>query len=55
MVLGTQKKSLVEKMRVERKPGGKKAWWKESLVCFEKHGKKPGVSFFLYISRFMMK
>ena len=33
-----------------KKPGGKndgrkKAWWKGSLVCFEKHGKKPGVSF----------
>ena len=34
------------KMKVERKPGGRKAWWKKSLVCFEKHGKKPGVSFF---------
>ena len=33
-------------MTVERKPGRRKAWWKESLVCFEKHGKKPGVSFF---------
>ena len=43
---GAQKKSLVEKMTVERKTGGRKARWKESLVCFEKHGKKLGVSFF---------
>ena len=33
-------------MTVERKSGGRKAWWKESLVCFEKRGKNPGVSFF---------
>ena len=28
-------------MAVER--SGKKAWWKESLVCFGKDGKKPCV------------
>ena len=27
------------------KLGRRKASWKESLVCFEKHGKMPGVSF----------
>ena len=38
---------------MEKKPGGKngsgkkwkKAWWKESLVCFGKDGKKPCVFF----------
>ena len=45
---GAQKKSLVEKMTVERKPGGRKAWWKESLVCFEKHGKKAWCFFFFF-------
>ena len=33
-------KSLVEKMAVERKPGGKKAW-----SVLEKMEKKPGVFF----------
>ena len=38
---GAQKKSLVEKMTVERKPGGRKAW------CVLKNTeKKPGVFFF---------
>ena len=35
VVASAQKNSLVEKMMVERKPGGRKAWWKESLVCFK--------------------
>ena len=30
-------------MAVER--SGKKAWWKESLDCYGKDGKKPGVFF----------
>ena len=52
--MGAQKKSLLEKMALERKPGGKMTVEK-SLVCFEKHGIKPGFSFFLNISRLMMK
>ena len=42
----SRKKSLVEIMAVER--SGKKAWWKESLVCFGKDGKKPGVFIFRF-------
>ena len=38
---GLVEKSLVEKMAVERKPGGKKAW-----SVLEKMEKKPGVFFF---------
>ena len=34
-------------MTMERNLGGRKTWWKESLVCFEKkNGKKLGASFF---------
>ena len=37
----------------KKRPGGKnddgkKACWKKSLVCFEKHRKRPSVSFFSY-------
>ena len=42
-------------MTLERKPGGKKMTVEKSLVCFEKHGEKPGVFFFLNISRLMVK
>ena len=45
----TQRKQCTERKPGGKNYGGKKAWWKKSLVerkCFEKYGKKPDVSFF---------
>ena len=36
----SEKKSLVEKTTLEKKPGGKNPWWKKSLSYFLKCGKK---------------
>ena len=44
---GAQKKSLLEKMTVKRKPGGKNNSGKKAWCVLKNIGKKPGVSYFL--------